>query len=301
MNTASFLPDPAVDFNACSVLSCNANDEFNIFTVKPGDKLETPPWFGLITGSPVTGSIGVPDIHASSTAADPANRSYLDVNHRSLYANPSDKFVDIDLDVVGILAGLAKVPVPLEFNSDDVTSLPGMPNLHGASFHYNILHGSLNTSLSAVQHFRFDPNLKVSIAFQRAQEHWVVSDNVATPHVTSDSAEMKVGDTLYVKYADGDKQPTSMSPTFRLDNSFHNETRFAIAGNFDLSALAVGAHRRRWRSCRGSATPGFLRPGVAASSPKCVCRRSARRRSPSPPSTFPTSARSTRGRSTSST
>jgi hypothetical protein len=208
---------PTVDFDTGT---------FNVFTVRQGSDVSTPPFLDL----PVSAAIHVPNI--STTAS-------LDGNGRSLAGAGSDRFISVSLDLADLGSKAAEavgVPVPpLSFNTDDY---PG--GTSGIHFDYNIVSANAVTELTAHQNFRFDPNLKVHFAFAQPLEHWIVSGGVIGVTETSRSADVHVGDTLYVKYPEADKQPTEVAQTFRLDNQFHSATGVALVEHIDVSAGALG-------------------------------------------------------------
>jgi len=204
--------------------------EFTVFSVKPGDKLETPPWLGEFT--PWSGSIGVPNIQTTAS---------LHTNNRTLLGTGSDEFMSLALDLTAVASSVAEYAgIPVPPLSYDTASYPGFDDFTGIHLHYEIVTVSAVARLSARQSFRFDPDLKVSLRFAKPLEHWVVSGGSIGPTETSTSVEMKVGDTLYVKYPETDKQPTSVDPTFKLNNQFESSTGLGVAETIETSAGQFG-------------------------------------------------------------
>ncbi|HEY0371930.1 MAG TPA: hypothetical protein VGD79_08005, partial [Thermoanaerobaculia bacterium] len=201
-------------------LNLDAGD-FNLFTFSTGDEVSTPPWLP----TPVSVTLGLPHITTSGT---------LDGN--SLASSGVGDLLSVSLDLADIAFEAGGSPVPPHYDTNDY---PGL-NASGAGFHYDILTVTPTATLGVRQNFRFDPDLKIKLQFAQPLEHWVVSGGAIGPTTTTSSVEVRAGDTIYVHYPDADKQPTSIDPTFRLDNTFHSTTGIRLAEDIHVSALGIG-------------------------------------------------------------
>src|SRR6185436_2852402 len=221
------------------------------FDVKPGDKLEPPPW--LANYSAWSGSIGVPDIRTTASAQGDG----------TLTGQGTDEFMSLGLDLTAVaayLAELAGVPVPpLSWST---TNYPLFDDISGIHLSYEILTVTAVARLSARQNFRFDPDLKVTFRFARPLEHWTSSN--ATRETTA-TAEVRVGDTLFVKYPEQDKQPTTVNSTFRLDNTFESATGLGLKETIETSAGQFAA-----RPPEVEIWPAFCTPGIGVLPSVCT-------------------------------
>ena len=202
-----------------------APGDFNIVTIKPGDMIETPPWLD----SPIGGSLGVPNILTSAT---------VEANGRSLSGEGSDQFLEVTLNLTDLAAKAARIPFPLSYSTEQY---PAFDDFTGIHLDYTLIDVEAYAQLAARQRFHFNPDLKISLQFAQPLEHWIVSGGSIGPTMTAGAVEMRVGDTLYVKYPAADKQPTDVASTFRLDNEFASETGFDLTAGVDTNALAAHA------------------------------------------------------------
>ncbi|HEX2123338.1 MAG TPA: hypothetical protein VHL59_17035, partial [Thermoanaerobaculia bacterium] len=203
--------------------------EFNILTVRPGDVWESPPWMSHF--SPLSGSIGVPNISTTGVRS----------GDRSLAGHGTDQFLTLSLDLTAIatdVANMMKIPIPPLSRS--TSEYPGLEEYGGVRAHYNIVTVNAVARLTARQNFRFDPNLRAVFVFGQPLEHWIVSGGNVGPQMTAGSVEVAVGDTLYVRYPEQDKQPTAINSTFRLDNQFTSETGLSVAETIETEAASFG-------------------------------------------------------------
>lgn len=202
-----------------------APGEFNIVTISPGDSISTPPWLD----SPIGGTLTVPNISTTATLAG---------NGRSLSGEGSDEFLEVTLNLTDIASKAARIPFPLSYTTEQY---PAFDDFTGIHVDYTLIDVEAYARLKARQRFHFDPDLKISLQFAQPLEHWVVSGGSIGPTMIASAVEMHVGDTLYVKYPEADKQPTAVDPTFRLDNEFESATGFDLTSGIDTNALAFHA------------------------------------------------------------
>lgn len=204
--------------------------EFTIFTVKPGDSITKPDWLD----SPIGGTIGVPNISTTGVLAS---------NGLALQSEGSDQFLEVTLNLTDLASKAARIPVPLSWSTNNY---PGFDDFTGIHAGYTIIDVEAYARLSARQRFYFQPDLRMTVQFAKPLEHWVVSSGTIGPTTTSTSVEVRVGDTIYVRYPADDKQPTPVDPTFRLDNQFESSTGFDLAegitteaGSLDLTIPSI--------------------------------------------------------------
>jgi len=182
--------------------------------------VETP--FGPLdlTGDPVS-ILHVPAINTLDTSPDPADEF--------LSADGTDHFLQIGVDLASLVKKAAEKKTK--------RTLPGLtwesPESSPAHIKYDLLKLMAVSNLTAKQSFKFDPELKVRVAFGQPLEHWSIDGATESAHEISDSADIRVGATLKVKYPETDRQPTDVGPLFRLDNSFRSSTDVTFAETFD--------------------------------------------------------------------
>lgn len=200
-----------------------------LFTIRSGDGVSVPP---ILAGlSPITGSAGVPVINCSRADANCPSTAA----GKSLHAVGDDDFITGTLKIMDVLKKLAGAP-PIPMKVD--TANFGLGD--NVRFHYTLLVINLTAELLAAQQFAFDPDLKITLQFPREVEYWVVSGGVPGAHVTSTTAEMRVGDTINIVTPSDSKEPMPVTPSFRLDNTFTSSTRLEAAERLDVEAGDFG-------------------------------------------------------------
>jgi hypothetical protein len=190
---------------------------FNIFTVDQNSKLSTPPQLGLLI--PLSAKIEVPKV--ATTASLKADRSIV--------ADGQHEFGKLDIDLDKAFTMLVKKP-PLGIKSSyaGVTIDTHLFDLHSV------------TTLTAKQHVGFDPDLRVVFNFAEPLEHWTSGPGGNTTPQTASSVEMAVGDTLHVNYPADKKQPTAISPSFRLDGEVTSKADVTLGEDIPALALKLG-------------------------------------------------------------
>src|SRR5687768_2472691 len=196
--------------------------EKNIFTVRQDGTVEDPWWkpafsFGAL---PVEGSIHMPQIATTST-----------LSGKSLTGSGTDTFLGVSIDAVNLAMRAAGIGIPSSYQEDDIVP--------GVDVDYTILRVAPHLDLTARQNFRFDPDLKLTLAFAKPVEYRVGDTGDFT---LGSSVQFRVGDTLQVRYPSTDKQPTSVGPTYTLANTFTSSTGFGAAGSLHVKAGELKVH-----------------------------------------------------------
>lgn len=190
---------------------------FNIFSVDQDSRVTTPPQLSLLL--PLSARIEVPRIVTSPTLNP----------DRSIDAGGSHQFANLTVDVDKAFTMLAKKP-PLGLRS----------SYAGVTIDTHLFSLDSITTLNANQHVGFDPDLRVVFNFAEPLEYWTSGPGGSTTPQTAASAEMAVGDTLHVKYPSNKKQPTEITPSFRLDGEISSKTDVTLGEDVPALALKLG-------------------------------------------------------------
>ena len=229
---AQIFADMVVDVNAsitgrgCAFGACSSgNASFDFETTKElfsfdrngNGKLQflgnDPPGFQF--GSPVNTAFG------SLTVDLPSINTAGGLSGNALASHGRDDFLKIGVDVDKI-----------------ATSLLGLPPLSGSTgfgpvgLKYNLLDLIVGPDFDFAQDFRFTPNLLMDLQFDRELQ-WL---DPASPHPISVSGlTLPVGAsaTLLAPFS-----TLTATPTFRLDNTFHNRTDLLLMAFLDFKLLS---------------------------------------------------------------